>query len=163
MMFYDRQTDKLYTEDTVMEGIFSKIKEKVGNKAKGIIEKNNELRGQRNVEDEEASKPLKLEIDKAVKVVKSFIKKAEQNPKWKHLILNGEYDEYPSGKNKYVAVFYIFDDEYIFYPKDSGYEPDAEECFNFILNNSKKEINKINKDINVEVNERVDITISLKF
>ncbi len=150
-MYYDMQSDRLYDNEYAMEGIFGKLKEK-NSKLKAI---NTNIKA-------ENGKMAKEEIYKAVDVVKSFIVKAKKNPKWKHLPLQEYYND-DSDTGICLIVFYIYDNDYIMYPRDEDYEPDAEACFKYILDNSKREIEKMNTHIKIENVERVDITLSLRY
>ena len=78
-MFYDRQTDKLYTDDTAMEGVFSKIKEKV----KGIGKKKttpvNLTPISKETYENEVRPLLKETFKKLAKATTSFYNKSENS------------------------------------------------------------------------------------
>ncbi len=141
-MYYDMQSDRLYDNESAMEGIFSKLKDKFQNRKEN----------QKHV-NEKTNKAIE-ELSKAVKILEQCIGTAIREPVWKELPFEIDRSEYQYAKWGVFISYDIFTRDY--YQK--GSDASGEECLNFIIKNLKRELSS-NK-ITVEV---YDNTIVLNY
>lgn len=148
-MYYDMQSDRIYDNESAMEGILGKFKERREAKIKQREENAKEVRARKE--------KAVLQLKSAVPIIKKWVNKAKSNSKWKNLPFadmvihdEGTYLFFNVFKDDTVVIDIGVEDNYI---------PEAEECFNFLYESIKKEIESSLPHLRVDVYESNEICI----
>lgn len=151
-MYYDMQSDRLYDNEYAMEGIFGKLKDD--------IQRRKEDKENKRHEKEEASKirneKIREQLKKALPIIKKYINKAKSNPKWKSLPF-GDMHIYNDG----YLYFDVFKDPTVIIDidKDDNFIQEAANCFEYIYESIKKEVESNIEGLKVTIYESNEICI----